>query len=177
VRKRTRRAGHPRESAEHFAGSWVTALGVARADARLHAGTRVALSCDVDRPPRLDERKPKMKIAKLLFRSAPLAALGLASLAGTADAAPTTQDRCSVSDVAIDGTGAQTRLITTCGGVGFVSLVQPSQSCVTRSLDNIKLFESMLMSAFLAGKKATIVYEPASSSCGSNMIYQVVIKD
>jgi len=48
VRKRARRPGRPRESAQNFAGSWVTALGAARADARLHAGTRVALSCDVD---------------------------------------------------------------------------------------------------------------------------------
>jgi hypothetical protein len=117
-----------------------------------------------------------MKAMKLLFRSASLALLGVVSIASTADAAPTTQDRCIVSDIAIDGTGAQTRLITTCGGAQFIAIVS-SSTCLTRSLDNIKLFESMLMSAFLAGKKATLVYEPPTSTCGSNMIYQVVIKD
>jgi hypothetical protein len=71
---------------------------------------------------------------------------------------------CSPSSVSLDFGGAGARLILTCDGVVYYT--NPGGSCPTLSIDAVKLFENMSMSALLAGKKVSIFFPTLSASCG-----------
>jgi hypothetical protein len=112
------------------------------------------------------------KMLRRILSATPVAA-GLFCLlsAGTAHAAPTSKT-CSVAHVLYD---EGPRLIIDCtDGTSFFSFLSGTAgACQSRSLDTIKIWESIVMSTFLAGKHVVLTYEPSSASCGVNSLYSV----
>lgn len=72
------------------------------------------------------------------------------SIAGTAHA--TNTGACSVTSVALDD-----RLILTCGGSTYYAFTN-NDSCGSTSTEKMKMWESMALSAMLAGKQIEIWY-------------------
>jgi hypothetical protein len=110
---------------------------------------------------------------KILSRILPLVAAAALALAGsgTAHAAPTVKV-CTVSSFAYD---EAPRLIINCsdGFSAYSFLTGTVPGCQSRTLDTIKIWESIAMSMLLSSKHASITYEPAGSACGVNSIYAI----
>jgi len=109
--------------------------------------------------------------ARLLATIPATSLLYLLSFVGTAQAAPTVKN-CSVQSIQYDE-GPRLFIICTDGTQFYSFLNGSAGSCQSRSLDTIKIWESMLMSIFLSGKHASLTYEPAGAACGVNALYAV----
>jgi hypothetical protein len=103
---------------------------------------------------------------RTIMKSIPLAfvcaatLVGLLASPGTSGAATGTHTGCTISQMG----GDSGRINMTCSGVAYYA--QTWGSCFTQNLDTIKMWESMLMSAYLANKKLTVYYEDGTGKAG-----------
>lgn len=96
----------------------------------------------------------------------------LLSTTGEAEAASAVKT-CTVTGVEYDG-----RLMIDCSGDSnrYYGYASSSTSCVVAGADKVKVWESMLLSAMIAGKTVNLTYEtaPATASCG-RALYSVLV--
>ena len=110
----------------------------------------------------------KSAITKLSVIGVSLA-LTLILLGGRANAGSTVG--CTVQNVFYD----PGRLDVLCDGVQYYT--NPGGTCHTDSIDDVKIWYSMAMAAYLSGKRLSIAFEDPSGSCGSNTIWSLQISN
>jgi len=94
-------------------------------------------------------------------------ALTLILLGGQANAGFTTG--CTVSAVFYD----PGRLNVYCDGAQYIT--NPGGTRHTSNIDEVKIWYSMAMAAYLSGKRLSISFEDPTGSCGSNTIWSLQI--
>ncbi len=96
-------------------------------------------------------------------------ALALVLLGGRAKAGTTPS--CTVTSVFYD----PGRLDVLCDGVQYYT--NPGGTCHTASIDDVKVWYSIAMAAYLSGKRLGISFEDPSGSCGNNTIWSLQIQN
>jgi hypothetical protein len=101
-----------------------------------------------------------------------VAAIGILALQSEAEAAPTTVS-CNVNNIVWDG-----RLFVDCSNTSTRFIAYPGTSaCATsapgtqKTIDDLKVFESMASAALLSGKTLSITSEPNCDGSGNGGIY------
>jgi hypothetical protein len=99
---------------------------------------------------------------------------------GTAHATTAVKGNCKVTAVAFDQ-----HLFVTCANdsalyFGYTSAEKPScSSPTTVTIDTLKIWQSMLLSAMLAGRPVDLYFATGQSNCsdsGTNFIFNVAVK-
>ena len=117
-----------------------------------------------------------MRKSRLFFRPLFMLAVVAALAFGASSSARAAVDSpCSIGIIGLDQNGERLRLKVQCDGGWYYT--NTGASCASTSNELVKMWESMAMSAMLAGKKVNVHYHPATSDCVDRMIYNLdVIK-
>lgn len=114
----------------------------------------------------------KLVSAKRCVLSATAFAIALSVGHGSAAAATGSTLVCTVSSVSSDNAAAPMRFSAWCNGNASLTYSIGYSGCQSNPTDLQKLWQSLLISAFLSGKKVNIWWD---DSCGSRAINAVQI--
>lgn len=91
-------------------------------------------------------------------------------LSASSEAKADTVNSCTVSIIGLDFGGLGPRLKVLCDGKWYYT--NPSSPCPSATMDQVKLWESMAMTAMLSGKKINISY-PTLGTCADRTIQNI----